>query len=140
MEKYQLGKKLILDILVLILVILFFSTLATFYSSFWQIWWFDIVMHLLGGIWAGLFFLYLFSARKQVFNDSNFILNLLGAISFAALVGVIWEIYEFSFDQLIAMPRSLVLSQPSLNDTIKDLFNDLTGGFIAATYYWIRYK
>ena len=58
------------------------------------------------------------------------------SLSFAALGGVLWEIYEFSFDQLFGM----TLQGGGITDTMIDLIADTLGGLSIAIWAGIRFK
>lgn len=88
-------------------------------------------MHLIGGVAAAALFFYFFSERNKIIEpDRNFLLNLIISLSFVALIGVLWEFYEYLADVylFIKHPLYLVYDQTNLSDTMKDLFNDLLGG------------
>lgn len=99
--------------------------------------WIDIPMHIVGGFWTGLFFFYLFMERWQVVPAKTHFVPL-GFLcgGFVAGVGVVWELYEY----LSAVSSGLVVFGGSLQglhfDSLKDLFNDLIGGGLAAVAYW----
>jgi hypothetical protein len=57
-------------------------------------------------------------------------------LSFAALGGVIWEIYEFSSDQFFNM----TLQGGGNDDTMIDLISDTGGGLIIALWAGFRTK
>lgn len=80
-------------------------------------------MHFLGGLWAGIFSVWLI-ARKE--NQSQF----LWCLIFALFVGVAWEVFEYS-EGIVAANH---FSYPF--DTAKDLVMDLLG----AVFGWILGK
>lgn len=84
---------------------------------FWTLWWYDIPMHILGGIWAGLF-----GAWALLFVDVRPSLRvfLVGAL----VVGAGWEVFEYVFH----MGGNPHMSYPI--DTLKDLIDDALGGLI----------
>lgn len=90
------------------------------YSS---IWYFDIPMHFLGGLWLGWFFLWLF--WPSVVSPKLIWKVVLGVL----VVGVGWEIFELMFVNYVAQNRFDVL------DTLADLALDLSGGFFAIWYF-----
>ena len=96
--------------------------LAVWQSLLWRIWWFDIPMHLLGGLWSGLCAAWLLARRGVDFS--------LGwCLAFALAVGLVWEIFEYS--EGIAFPQ--YLSYPV--DTVKDILMVVLGavfGFLLA--------
>jgi hypothetical protein len=83
-------------------------------------------MHLLGGFWVGLFFLYIFSRKQQVYFNLSLILKIF-FISF--LVGFSWELYEFYLNVISGTTFNF-------NDTISDLCFDLLGSMVSVLYYF----
>ncbi|QCJ43050.1 hypothetical protein FAY30_14725 [Bacillus sp. S3] len=57
-------------------------------------------------------------------------------LSFAALGGVLWEVYEFSCDQFLGM----TLQGGGNTDTMTDLVADTVGGLVIAVWSGIRTK
>lgn len=88
---------------------------------FWTLWWYDIPMHILGGVWAGLFF-----AWAALFLDiqPSWRVFVLGAF----VVGLGWEALEYFFH----MGGNIYMSYPL--DTAKDMLDDCIGGALA---YWL---
>ncbi len=116
-------------------IFMFFLQIFFIYESLYaKIWWLDIFMHILGGIWVAFIFFYWFFERDGFLHKKNgFWPNLILCLSFVALIGVLWEFYEFFFDYFV-----LTQHQQSLADTMKDLFNDLSGGFLVSIYYLLK--
>ena len=111
-------------------LLMFFIFIADYIGTklywYYTIWYFDMPMHFLGGLWLGLFFIYVFS-RKEPSFDLNFklILTILLAVLF---IGVLWELFEIYVNNDIGqIPFNLL-------DTISDLFCDLAGGTFAILY------
>lgn len=114
-------------------------TFATWYSwySYWP--WFDIPMHMLGGFFIASAFLDIFvkKGRLQAFNGSR-IAGIILCISFVILIGALWEFFEFGVDRIIGKPYMSL----GLFDTLKDLADDLIGGFTCAVvaYFGKSYR
>lgn len=100
---------------VLLLAVL--TWLAVSYSLYWHFWWFDIPMHLLGGLWAGLCAAWLVARR-------GYPLTLTWCLVFALFVGVGWEVFEYI--EKIAQPQYL----DYWPDTVKDIVMDILGAGI----------
>lgn len=85
--------------------------------------WVDIPMHFWGGVfaawWASIAF-----PRETLDGAKRFIVIL----GMAALVGVVWEMFEWVGDHTAGAWLNLPVAQVSLNDTMGDLLNDLVGG------------
>lgn len=89
---------------------------------YYSIWYFDIIMHALGGIWLGSFFVYVFSRKNKIFPSAlKVILSVLS-------VGLLWEIFEFITNSYIGGGVFHIV------DTSSDLFFDLVGGTFAVFY------
>ncbi|OGD69380.1 hypothetical protein A3I18_02375 [Candidatus Campbellbacteria bacterium RIFCSPLOWO2_02_FULL_35_11] len=110
----------------LVLFIAALNELAVNYFFYWRIWWFDILMHFLGGLWVGLsaLWLYVFSDYfKNPRRDAEFIFVL--SVSSVAVVGIGWEVFEFLIESNY--------SSGYIEDTILDLIMDLIGALVAGT-------
>ena len=101
------------------------------YSS---IWYFDMIMHSLGGFWVGMFFIWFFSIEDlPFFSFSLAVIDfklILKTVLFILFIGISWELFEFFvFNQLGHDPFNIL-------DTISDLCFDLAGGFLALFYFY----
>ena len=117
-------KKLLIRLTSLIVFISVLNFFAHKFYWYFSIWWSDMPMHFLGGLWLGLVFFYLFLPEnlslKLIFKVSLFIL----------IIGIGWEIFEILFINYINQNPFNIL------DTISDLFFDLTGGLFAILYFY----
>lgn len=114
------DKKFIL----LLLIILLLGQAGWFYFTLNTrplFWWFDNLMHFLGGVMVASLFFSFFKNRHA---------NWVMIISFVALIGLFWEFYEYWND------RFWLANQMKLDDTLSDLFFDLLGGWAAAMIYF----
>jgi hypothetical protein len=100
--------------------------------------WFDSLMHFSGGVaiammgyaaWDMGLGLY----DKKVMDSIPVLIKVLAVIGFVSFIGVAWEWHEFFLDQ-IHSAQMLAFSpmQPSVGDTMKDLFLDILGGTLFA--------
>jgi len=122
----------------LIVFIFLLHSYALYSFLYWRVWWFDNVMHFLGGAWLALITAYfVFFSKRAVNIRLPMPAFLLAAVSFAALVGVGWELFEFCVDFLTGK-GGVGFNQLGLQDTMGDLFFDLLGG-LAAGLVFIRY-
>ena len=103
-----------------IFIVNYFATKFHYYSS---IWWFDMPMHFMGGLWLGLVFMWFFWGQE--FNYKLVLKIILGVL----IVGVSWEIFE-------VILNSYTIRDPfSTLDTVSDICFDLAGGFISIFYF-----
>jgi hypothetical protein len=119
-----MGKTLIFGLI----VILGLNFLALFYGWYPEVPWLDLLLHFMGGVWVAAFSAWFFKEEKR----PVFIL------SFVALIGVLWELAEFSFlNDLVAYLFKAAQAAATLEDTLSDLLFDLLGGlaFIACLFY-----
>ncbi len=119
-------KKLLKTLAYLIFIIFILHFLANKFYWYYSIWYFDMIMHFLGGFWLGLGVFYVFPPKE---NSINFIFKILLLV---LLVGVGWEVYEVLVNDVIARNPFNFL------DTLSDIFFDLSGGLCAILYLWKR--
>lgn len=100
------------------------------------------MLHLISRLILGLLAIVLME-NLNMENFSSHLLNpkfiFLYILSFVALCGVIWEIYEFTVDTLFGLDMQGA-SFTGVVDTMEDLIADLVGGIIPAIYGYITFK
>jgi hypothetical protein len=105
-----------------ILFLIAFSTLAVIHalalalSLYWHFWWFDIPMHMFGGVIVALG---LFTLRDLRIISNRF-LKLIPVLTFVFIVALVWEGYE------------LLIGIPMESDYAIDTLADLTMGLLGA--------
>jgi len=115
-------KRLFKQLAILVFFIFILNFLAGKFYWYSEIWWFDMPMHFMGGLWLGLSFIWLFSS-KNISTKS-----IVSVMLCVLVVGVAWELFELYFVNHIAEnPFNLL-------DTLSDLFFDLAGGSLALVY------
>ena len=82
------------------------------------LWWWDIPMHILGGVWAGLIAAWFLVYEGQRPTASE-------CVGFALLSGIVIEILEY----YAGLGGNPYMSYPV--DTAKDIVMDCLGGYIA---------
>lgn len=109
--------------MVVVLATLHFIAEAFYF--YWTIWWFDNLMHLLGGLSVGLVIVWL------LFNTGLFSETRLSNLKFVflvvvlvLLVGIVWEIFEYLNDITQSFEGYTL-------DTSLDLFFDTLGAILA---------
>ena len=116
---------------------------------------FDDFLHLISSMMLGLLG---FSLIDVLNNDRRHLLLKLSpayeaffAVCFAVFVGVLWEIYEFTFDGILGLNMQKFLSptdrgtepligRAALVDTMTDLIIDCIGSLIVAVFGYISLK
>ncbi|MFH1402562.1 MAG: hypothetical protein ABIG87_02985 [Patescibacteria group bacterium] len=128
-------KTFLIILLVLIYAIFILDLFATRYSLYFRFWWFDIMMHFLGGFWiatASYYFFYFsdfqfrlwLSAFKKLTEKYSALALTLASI---ILVGVCWELFEYVIG---AVPKTGYAL-----DTGLDLVMDLIGWSGACLFF-----
>ncbi|MBP6883669.1 MAG: hypothetical protein KBC06_00315 [Candidatus Pacebacteria bacterium] len=118
MDKQSLFKRLT----ALVVFIFLLNTIASKFYWYSSIWWFDMPMHFMGGLFLGLLFIYLFSSKDVAKTE------VLKILFWVLLFGIFWEFFELYFVNHIAdNPFNLL-------DTSSDIFFDLAGGCVALVY------
>ena len=101
------------------------------YGFLMLLWWYDIPMHIVGGVTLGFLALWFFSAFEER-TPFRFPFSISSLTLVAVFIGgVSWEIFEYHFE-LIGNP---VFSYPV--DTAKDLVMDTLGALISL---WAFFK
>lgn len=106
-----------MSILFFIFASLFLGEINYFYHRFW---WWDIFLHSLSGIIVTDFAFSLIYTLNQHKNISTFVspaFSALFAFSFAMCIAALWEIFEFSMDQILG----LNMQKSGLIDTMVDI-------------------
>jgi len=132
---------------------LFGFTLAIYLSNFigskagvYGVWpYFDIPMHFLGGASIAVMGLVAWDMGlgygQRSLSSIPFLVKAVAVIGLVAIVGIVWEWLEFihdferAFTQVIFIP-----AQPSIGDTMKDLFFDLFGAVSAFAGSYITFR
>ncbi len=109
--------------------------LGEVYSYYTIYWWWDLVLHsgsafLLGIL--GFLLVFVLNEKEDIDLDLNPNFMALFAFMFAMGIGAIWEIFEFSMDQIF----NLNMQKSGLVDTMWDLIVDAIGALIISLLGW----
>jgi len=111
---------------------LFLGEVQSYYVRFW---WWDLVLHsgaaFIMGV-LGFLLVYVLNEKKEINLNLNRNFVALFAFMFAIGIGTLWEILEFSADQLLG----LNMQKSGLVDTMWDLIVDVIGAFIISVLGW----
>lgn len=124
-QKISNGVKIQHPIIAGILLFLL-NVIFTSLNVYVRIWILDIVMHFLGGITVAWFLLLCFKKEKNRISKFAWPLLLIGG---TALVGVLWECYEWVLDRFV-FTESVFMG--GLDDTLFDLVTDIFGASVVA--------
>ncbi|MBU4479995.1 hypothetical protein KKG48_00940 [Patescibacteria group bacterium] len=120
-------------ILILIVVIAFLNHIAIDNFLYWKFWWFDILMHFLGGFWVSLtaLWFFYFSGFVKDFRKNLFNVFLISLVSIFA-VGIGWEVFEFMIE--------ISFSNNYVADTVGDLIMDVIGSLTVTLWLLVTNK
>ncbi len=121
-------------IILFIYAALFLGEVKKYYIKFW---WWDIALHTASGLaigFAGFIILYTLYNKNKI-GSSAFILSLF-SFMFALGIGALWEIFEFSADQILG----LNMQKSGLIDTMWDLIVDAIGALVTSTIGFLYLK
>jgi len=102
------------------LAILAVHLILSWFELYDRLSWVDIPMHLFGGVSIGVAYA-LLSRRLGIPLQGLMLLAFI--VSLVGLTAVVWELHEFALDALLGWS-----TQPSVADTMGDLFLGLLGG------------
>ena len=111
----------------------------------------DTILHTLSGVMLGFFG---FMVIDILNRDKNTSVNLspifvsLFAFCFAVSIGLVWEIYEYSFDGILGLNMQKfrledgteLIGRAALSDTMDDIIVDALGALSASVYGFIHLK
>lgn len=124
MQSYP-KKHLIIRTLELVALIFLINWIAMTFHWYSIIWWFDMPMHFLGGIFIGMLYVYMIIRRGTALWSFKAVMWGLAAV---LTIGVLWEVFEFSLDTWVTFRPQNPL------DTLSDLCFDVAGGALALWY------
>jgi len=117
---------------------LFLGEIQSYYH---RIWWWDIALHTSSGLLMGIVgFLLVYVLNESKYIDLHMRPRFVAlfAFFFAVTVGTLWEIFEFSMDQIFAtnMQKAMFGDPSGLTDTMWDMIVNALGAFIICTLGW----
>lgn len=107
-----------LGIVALALLVALLQALATAYFLYWEFWWYDVMMHFLGGAFIGASYLWALYFELPLHSHVR-IPVFISAFVVVLGVGIAWEIFEYLTDSYAALNYTL--------DTSLDLLMDMAG-------------
>ena len=119
--------------------------LGEFRSYYQRIWWWDIALHASSGLLLGMLgflLVYVMNESKRIDLHMRPGFVAFFAFVFAVSVGTVWEIFEFTVDQVFGTTmQKPMLGDPSvLTDTMWDLIVDALGALVISTFGWWHMK
>lgn len=115
---------------------LFLGERRDFYVRFW---WWDLALHSTSGVLLGILgflLVYVLNQNPRIDLQMRPAFVAFFAFCFSITVGALWEIFEFTMDQVFGMDmQKAMFGDPSgLTDTMWDLIVDAAGTLIVVVY------
>ncbi|MEA2112483.1 MAG: hypothetical protein U9P50_00725 [Patescibacteria group bacterium] len=117
-------------LVVFIYIIFILNILASHFFLYWKFWWFDIIMHFLGGFWVALLSYYIFFLSKYFRRIKEKLSIFYTSLFFVITVGILWEIFEY-------LAKASIYQSNFNLDTSLDILMDMLGWLLA---YFILLK
>lgn len=121
---------------------LFLGEVHNYYIKFW---WWDILLHAISGLLLGIIgflLVYVLNEEEKIHVHMQPGFLAFFAFMFAVGIGALWEIFEFSMDQLLGsnMQKPMFGDYSGLTDTMYDLIMDALGGLIISVSGYVYLK
>lgn len=119
-----MKRGLLIIVFSLVILIGISHILGSLFFFYWDSFWFDEMMHFLGGLTMGFLFLWLWHVSGLFGRDTpSKKAAMLGALIFSLFISVGWEFFEFAHK----------IASPIGGNYPLDTFNDLLFDFLGAT-------
>ena len=117
---------------------LFLGEIQSYYA---RIWWWDIALHTSSGLLTGILgflLVYVLNESKHINVHMRPRFVAMFAFLFAVTVGTLWEVFEFSMDQLAGanMQKAMFGDPSGLTDTMWDMIVNALGAFAISALGW----
>lgn len=146
--KIEIPSNMYIIFIIFLYCAIYLGEVRSFYYSipFW-----DTILHTFSGAMLGALgfsFVNLLNDNEKVTLHMSPLFIALFALCFAVSLGVLWEIYEFSFDGFLGLNMQKfalengtpLVGRNALQDTMKDLIVDMIGAFVISLMGYIALK
>ena len=125
-------KKLFNRLGILVIGIFTINTLANVFFWYQSIWWLDLVMHFLGGLFVALLIVWvLYAIFKKLTPPFVFWYIVFGVL----IIALSWELFEFSIWTLFNLKEII-----NIQDSVTDVITGSLGSIVGAIYFLRRRK
>ena len=126
---------------IITLLYMLFGFIALFLGSQLHLYktttWFDNFSHFIWGMLSGIVAIMIL-IKLKMFNSRNIIFNCLFIFILSLASSGIWEIVEFTIDNLLN--QDMQRASTGVYDTMKDIIIALFGNIIFILCFWFEYK
>ena len=120
-------KKLFNRLGILVIGIFTINTLANVFFWYQSIWWLDLVMHFLGGLFVALLIVWvLYVIFKKLTPQFVFWYIVFGVL----IIALSWELFEFSIWTLFNLKEII-----NIQDSVTDVITGSLGSIVGAIYF-----
>lgn len=132
--------KIIHEINIIAMLFLFAANfLGEIFDFYYYIWWWDIFLHTLSGVFlgfAGFIIVFMLNGSPNIGVELSPFFIAMFAFCFATSLGVVWEVFEFFMDSFFG----LNMQKSGLIDTMWDLIVDSGGALFAGITSYLYLK
>lgn len=135
-KRYKINLPIEIELITVLFIYatLFLGEVHGYYTLFW---WWDLLLHTGSALTLGFIgFTIMFILYKGNKVSASPIIIAIFSFSFALSIGAVWEIFEFTLDNLLG----LNMQKTGLVDTMWDLIVDSIGALIASTFGYLYLK
>lgn len=138
--KIDVPAEIQIAVVVFVFATLFLGEVRNYYERFW---WWDLALHGTAGLLLGIFgflIVYMLNRSEAVDLHMRPAFLALFAFFFAVGIGALWEVFEFTMDQVFGLNmQKPMLGDPSgLTDTMWDIIVDTLGAGAVALVGWYQ--
>ena len=127
---YMKSRHLTWALAALIIFIWAVNTLANQFHLYFFLWWFDIPMHIMGGLWVALTSMVIYYHLGWIHrHDRSLSFVVTAMLATTLVIGIFWEVFEFSVEHFVK------LNDNGVFDTLKDLLDDMIGAALASVIF-----
>lgn len=133
--RYNLSDKLEFIYLIFVFLAHILGTVVNLYSS---VWWWDLFVHFLSGVFTSYIALILLTEFK-VLKSKNKIFSAIFIVCFSLSIASLWEFFEFTADKITGGDTQWVL-KTGVDDTMTDMLVAFLGSILFAFNHLINKK
>ncbi len=136
LRKFKLNINDLIELIFLVFILL--SQLLGSVLHFYKIiYWYDSFMHYISGILTSFLAIILLVLFHK-YNEKDKVFNIIYIISITLMVACLWEIFEFTADNLLGGDAQRVI-ETGVTDTMKDIICAFLGSILFSICYLYEY-
>jgi len=121
-----------IHLLVLILIIMALQVPGLVFDWYVKLWWLDVAMHFLGGLWIGGVALWYYFVSGRIGISEKNKNYLIVSVVVVLVIGLSWEVFEIGVDNVTDLYSYQYL------DGFYDMIMDTLGASVAALFYFLK--